>query len=75
MSEVAVKGMNEETRGFWSRFLPRDERVILVMIVAAIFAILVLPPVVWLKRAFGRARLIPLSLPLAAHCLRFSLVA
>ena len=48
MSEVAVKGMNEETRGFWSRFLPRDERVILVMIVAAIFAILVLPPLVFL---------------------------
>ena len=48
MSDVAVKTAEQETRGFWARFLPRDERVVLVMIVAAIFAILVLPPLVFL---------------------------
>jgi iron(III) transport system permease protein len=50
MSEVAVKATNEETRSLWARFLPRDERVILVLIIAAIFAILVLPPLVFLVK-------------------------
>ncbi len=48
MSEVAVKATKVETRSLWARFLPRDERVILVLIIAAIFAILVLPPLVFL---------------------------
>ncbi len=48
MSEAAVKGVEQDTRGMFARFLPRDERVILVLIIAAIFAILVLPPLVFL---------------------------
>jgi iron(III) transport system permease protein len=48
MSEAVVKATKVETRSLWARFLPRDERVILVLIIAAIFAILVLPPLVFL---------------------------
>ena len=44
MSEVAVKETGQETRGLFARFMPRDERVVLVAIIAGIFAILVLPP-------------------------------
>jgi len=50
MSEAVVKATKVETRSLWARFLPRDERVILVLIIAAIFAILVLPPLVFLVK-------------------------
>ena len=53
MSEVAVKETGQETRGLFARFMPRDERVVLVAIIAGIFAILVLPPLIFLlKGAF-----------------------
>ncbi len=48
MSEAAVKGREQSTQSFFARFLPRDERGILVLIIAAIFAILVLPPLIFL---------------------------
>ncbi|MDB5642057.1 MAG: ydcU, partial [Hyphomicrobiales bacterium] len=46
MSEYAVK--TEDAPSLLARFGPRDERVILVVIVGLIFAILVLPPLVFL---------------------------
>ena len=48
MSEAAVKGREQGTQSYFARFLPRDERGILVLIIAAIFAILVLPPLIFL---------------------------
>ena len=50
MSEVAVKPEAGEVQGFLSRMMPRDERTVVVLIIAAIFAILVLPPLVFLLK-------------------------
>lgn len=50
MSEFAVKGDAVAERGFVARFLPRDERVIMVVAVGLIFAILVLPPLIFLVK-------------------------
>lgn len=48
MSEFAVK--SEQAPSLFARFAPRDERVIFVVIVGLIFAILVLPPLVFLVK-------------------------
>ena len=48
MTEFAVK--SESAPSLMARFAPRDERVIFVVIVGLIFAILVLPPLVFLVK-------------------------